>query len=67
MRAIPQNEAVIKIIQENNSKLTDAAKEARKAYRREWAKKNPDKVKEHQARYWNKKAKELETDEPKAV
>lgn len=40
--------------------LTDAAKEARKAYRREWAHKNPDKVKAHQATYWAKKAQQMQ-------
>lgn len=36
--------------------MTDQAKEARKAYKREWARKNPDKVKAAQERYWHKKA-----------
>ena len=36
--------------------MTDAAKEARKAYKREWNKKNKDKCKEYAARYWAKKA-----------
>ena len=36
--------------------MTEQAKEARKAYKREWARKNPDKVKAAQERYWNKKA-----------
>ena len=30
--------------------------EARRAYKREWARKNPDKVKAAQERYWNKRA-----------
>lgn len=34
--------------------------EARRAYKREWARKNPDKVKAAQERYWNKKAEEAE-------
>lgn len=38
--------------------MTEAAKEARRAYQREWAKKNPDKRQATQARYWAKKAKE---------
>ena len=36
--------------------MTDQAKEARNAYRREWNRKNPDKLKEYQARYWQRKA-----------
>ena len=36
--------------------MTDQAKEARKAYKREWARKNPDKVKAAQEWYWHKKA-----------
>lgn len=36
--------------------MTEAAKEARRAYQREWAKKNRDKRREAQARYWAKKA-----------
>ena len=36
--------------------MTDAAKEARRAYKRAWNKKHPDKIKEYQAKYWNKKA-----------
>jgi hypothetical protein len=36
--------------------MTEAAKEARRAYKREWARKNPDKVRAAQDKYWNKKA-----------
>jgi hypothetical protein len=51
--------------------MTEAAKEARKAYQRkrrqetreetaaymrEWRKKNPDKVKQYNATYWERKA-----------
>lgn len=36
--------------------MTEAAKEARRAYRREWNRRNPDKVKAAQERYWNKRA-----------
>lgn len=35
--------------------MTDAAREARNAYKREWYRKNPDKRKEYQERYWQKK------------
>ena len=38
--------------------MTDAAKEARRAYKREWNRKNKDKVKAAQERYWNKRAEE---------
>jgi len=36
--------------------MTDAAKEARRAYKRAWNKANPEKVKAYQANYWQKKA-----------
>lgn len=36
--------------------MTEAAKEARRAYKREWNKKNRDKVRESQRRYWERKA-----------
>lgn len=36
--------------------MTEEAKEARRAYIREWRKKNPDKLKAAQDRYWEKKA-----------
>ena len=35
--------------------MTDAAREARNAYKREWYRKNPDKRKEYQERDWQKK------------
>lgn len=38
-----------------NMAMTDAAREARNAYKREWYRKNPDKRKEYQERYWQKK------------
>ena len=38
--------------------LSEAAREARNAYKRKWAKDNPDKVKAATARYWEKKAQE---------
>ena len=43
--------------------VTDAAKEARNAYRREWAKKNREKVKATQERYWAKKAERAAADQ----
>ena len=38
--------------------ITAAAKEARRTYKREWNRKNKDKVKAAQERYWNRKAEE---------
>ncbi len=38
--------------------VTPAAVEARRAYQRQWRKDNPDKVREHNHRYWEKKARE---------
>lgn len=36
--------------------MTEAAKEARRAYKREWNRKNKDRVKAAQMRYWEKRA-----------
>ena len=36
--------------------MSEAAREARNAYKRRWAKENPDKVKAATRRYWEKKA-----------
>ena len=36
--------------------LTPEAKEARRKYHREWTKKNPDKVRETNRRFWERKA-----------
>lgn len=36
--------------------LTEAALEARRAYQREWKRKNREKVKAQQERYWQRKA-----------
>lgn len=49
--------------------MNEQAKEARRAYKREWNRKNRDKVKAAQERYWNRRAKaatetEATTDEP---
>ena len=38
--------------------MNEAAAEARRAYKREWQRKNADKVKAYQSRYWEKKARE---------
>lgn len=44
------------IIFTGGEEMTEAAREARRAYKREWNKKNRDKVKAAQDRYWEKKA-----------
>ena len=36
--------------------MTEAAKEARRAYQREWKRKNRDKLKAAQIRYWERQA-----------
>lgn len=36
--------------------MTEQAREARRAYKREWNRRNKDKVQEAQARYWERKA-----------
>lgn len=38
--------------------LSDKARDAQRAYKREWRAKNRDKVKASNARYWEKKARE---------
>lgn len=43
------------------------AAEARKAYKREWAKKHPDKIREYQRRYWTKKGAEATASEAEAA
>lgn len=40
--------------------MTEQAAAARRAYKRKWAKMNPDKVKAYQERYWHKKAEQQE-------
>lgn len=40
----------------SNAEMSAAAKEAKKAYNREWRAKNKDKVKAANARYWEKVA-----------
>ena len=39
--------------------MTDAAKEARRAYHREWTRKNPDKVKAAQQRFYERVAERM--------
>lgn len=36
--------------------ITEEARAKRNAYKREWAKKNKEKIQEYQERYWTKKA-----------
>jgi len=43
--------------------MNEAAKEARRAYIREWQRKNKDKVRAAQVRYWERKAEELRSAE----
>lgn len=43
--------------------MNEAAKEARRIYIREWQRKNKDKVKAAQMRYWEKKAQEMKSAE----
>ena len=38
--------------------MNEAAKEARRIYKRQWQRNNPDKVKAYQEAYWNRKAQE---------
>jgi len=50
--------------EEDTMKLTDEqleelAREKQREYLREWRKRNPDKVKEYNKRYWRKKALEM--------
>lgn len=40
--------------------MSDAAREAQRAYYREWRKKNQEKIRENKRRYWEKKGKEME-------
>lgn len=44
--------------------MTNEAIEARRAYKRKWARENPDKVKAQQERYWAKKAAEAKEADP---
>lgn len=44
-------------------KMDERAKAARRAYLNAWRKKNPDKIREYAARYWEKKAREMEAAE----
>ena len=50
----------MEVVELGKEKLSDEARKARNAYARKWRKDNPDKVKKHNERYWEKKAKEIE-------
>ena len=43
--------------------MTEQAKEARRAYKRQWARENPDKVKAQVERYWQRKAEQTQQEE----
>lgn len=42
--------------------MTEAAKEARRAYQRKWNRENPDKLREYKERYWERKAEQAEAE-----
>jgi len=44
--------------------MEEKAIEARRAYKREWAKAHPDKIRAQQARYWQKRAEKKEAAAP---
>lgn len=47
-------------------KMTEAQIQARKEYKRQWRKNNPEKCKAYQLKFWTKKAEELkQADEQK--
>lgn len=46
--------------------MTEQAREARRAYKREWNRKNKDKVQQAQARYWERKAAAAAQDQQQA-
>ena len=49
----------------NNS--TDEIREAKRAYHREWCRKNPERVAQIQERFWHKKAAEIRSQETSAA
>ena len=40
--------------------MNDCARDTRNAYKRQWAKDHPDKVRDYNRRYWEKKAQEAQ-------
>ena len=49
------------------AEMSEAAREARNAYQREWYRKNKDKAKDSQARYWEHKAAKAKEQQAKAA
>ena len=47
----------------SEKELSQEAKEARRAYLRKWRRENPEKVKEQERRYWERKAQEMREQE----
>ena len=43
-----------------NKRFSDAAKMARREYARQWRRKNPEKVRESNRRYWERKAQQMQ-------
>lgn len=43
-----------------NEKVSDAARMAQREYARQWRRKNPDKVREKNRRYWERKAQQMQ-------
>ena len=43
--------------------ISEKAKEAQRAYLREWRRKNPEKVRENNRRYWERKAQQMAAQE----
>jgi hypothetical protein len=52
----PANNATVK--RKDVKRMTEEAREARNAYKRQWNAKNPDKRREYMRRYWERKAAE---------
>ncbi len=46
--------------------LSESAKKSRAEYFREWRKRNPDKVRENNRRYWERQAQKLQASEGRA-
>lgn len=44
-------------------KLSEEARKMKNAYLRKWRKKNPEKTKQHQINYWEKKAQEQQEEQ----
>ena len=44
--------------------MDEKAKAARRAYKRAWAQRNPDKVQQYQEAYWSRRAAEIERQRP---